>query len=66
MKLIKENMGPLIVGWTPTRTKLELIQQGRENELPGYWLYRLQIDGAKPLRKICGHLFGVIYASRKV
>lgn len=66
MKLTKKNMRPLIVGWTPTSTKLELIQQGRENELPGYWLYRLQIDGPKPLRKTCGHLFGMIYASRKV
>ena len=57
---------PLIVGWVPSKTKLDLMMQGREKELPGYWLYNWQTKGPKMLRPLWGALFGAVYAGRRV
>ena len=57
---------PLIVGWVPTAPKLNLIAQGRAKELPGYWLYEMQFRFKNKLGRLCGKLFGLYYANKKV
>lgn len=58
---------PLLVGWVPSGVKFKLMQEGREKELPGYWLYQLQCKFAGSiLGTVCGRLFGAVYASRRV
>ena len=58
---------PLVVGWVPSKVKLDLMMEGREKELPGYWLYNMQVKYLPGrIGKICGWLFGRIYANRRV
>ncbi len=53
---------PLVYGWVPSRKHLELMVEGREKELPGYWLYNLQFSKFRLFGKICGWVFSKIYA----
>jgi hypothetical protein len=57
---------PLIVGWVPSKTKIDLMAQGREKELPGYWLYELQFKYPGKIGGICGYLFGKFYADKPI
>ena len=58
---------PLIVGWVPSPGKLQLMAEGRDRELPGYWLYELQCKYLPgKIGRLYGWLFGEIYADRPV
>ena len=57
---------PLVVGWVPTKKKVEMIMDGRESELPGAWLYALQLKSKGWVGRFYGRLFGFLYADKKV
>ena len=57
---------PLIVGWIASKAHVDLMREGREKELPGYWLYRLQLKFPGRRGRLCGWLFGIIYAGGRV
>ena len=62
---------PLVVGWVPSKSKLDLMYEGREKELPGYWLYQLQLKyrGTRRLDKLgrlIGWIFGILYSNKRV
>jgi hypothetical protein len=57
---------PLFVGWVPSMAKEDLIAQGREKELPGYWLYELQFKYPGRIGRLCGFLFGMFYADKPI
>ena len=57
---------PLVVGWVPSPAKMDMMSEGREKELPGHWLYALQSKYHGKIGRLCGWLFGIIYANRAV
>lgn len=61
---------PLIYGWQPSKKKMDLVCEGRGNELPGAWLYDLSgkvyLHGHYKLSRLLNYLFAVFYADKKV
>lgn len=59
---------PAIFGWVPSSRKVQLIMEGRGDELPGYRLYKMQTDMRLPriIRGLAGAIFGILYAGKKV
>ena len=57
---------PLIVGWVPSKKKLDLMAEGRAKELPGYWWYNAQTKFPGLIGIFCAYIFSKFYASKPV